>query len=299
MYIICVINLQRKSDIRSKLPSPLLYSTIYYKVGDLSPEDIRFTTLSIFYKYFGKDGIKEEEDFIEKYNKVNIILIENKSSKLLAFNDINNYAKLRAVTKNIFDKSVIDNMIFYYRTQEKENLLKIKNELNINGFIPFFEYNPCNTELYIKLENNNSNPLVLKVINKDKINKNKIQKKLNTLTNNQRYCLLFLECAWITKNKIILRGDTESGKTHCVLLFSEMLGADLLTYQMNQDLTPSKFNGKSILEENLNDKEIELIKQYLSDINKIKINNINITQIISMGNPHEWKPNIFKNFFIY
>ena len=126
LYIICVINLQCKSDIRSKLPSLLLYSTIYYKVGDLSPEDIKFTTLSIFYKYFGKDGIKEEEDFIEKYNKVNNILIENKSSKLLAFNDINNYTKLRAVTKNIFDKSVIDNMIFYYRTQEKENLLKIK-----------------------------------------------------------------------------------------------------------------------------------------------------------------------------
>ena len=78
-----------------------------------------------------------------------------------------------------------------------------------------------------------------------------------------------------------------------------MLGADLLNYQMNQDLTPSIFNGQSILEENLNDEEIELIKQYLSDMNKIKINNINITQKIPMGNLHEWKPNIFKNFFSY
>ena len=78
-----------------------------------------------------------------------------------------------------------------------------------------------------------------------------------------------------------------------------MLGADLLNYQMNQDLTPSIFNGQSILEKNLNDEEIELIKQYLSDMNKIKINNINITQNIPMGNPHEWKPNIFKNFFSY
>ena len=78
-----------------------------------------------------------------------------------------------------------------------------------------------------------------------------------------------------------------------------MLGADLLNYQMNQDLTPSIFNGQSILEKNLNDEEIELIKQYLSDMNKIKINNINITQKIPMGNLHEWKPNIFKNFFSY
>ena len=92
MYIIYVINLQGKSDIRSKLSKPLLYSTIYYKVGDLSPEDKRFTILSIFYKYFGKDGIKEEEGFIEKLNKVNSLLIENKSSKLLTFNNINNYA---------------------------------------------------------------------------------------------------------------------------------------------------------------------------------------------------------------
>ena len=78
-----------------------------------------------------------------------------------------------------------------------------------------------------------------------------------------------------------------------------MLGADLLTYQMNQDLTPSIFNGQSILEENLTDNEIELIKQYLSDMNKIKISNINITQMIPMDNPHEWKPETFKNFFSY
>lgn len=57
---------------------------------------------------------------------------------------------------------------------------------------------------------------------------------------------------------------------------------------MDQDLTSSIFNGQSILEENLNDEEIELIKQYLSDMNKIKINNINIINI-----------KLYKKYIIY
>ena len=49
-----------------------------------------------------------------------------------------------------------------------------------------------------------------------------------------------------------------------------MLGADLLTYQMNQDLTRSLFTGQSIFEEDLNKDEVDKIKSYLSDINNIK-----------------------------
>lgn len=35
LNIICVINAEINSDIRSKLPSPLLYSTIYHEFGDI------------------------------------------------------------------------------------------------------------------------------------------------------------------------------------------------------------------------------------------------------------------------
>ena len=84
---------------------------------------------------------------------------------MLTFNDINNYAKLRAETYKCFDKKIIDNMIFYYRTQEEEIINKLKTDLNINGFdfIPSFDYNPCFTELNIKI-NNDKDPLILKVI---------------------------------------------------------------------------------------------------------------------------------------
>ena len=59
-----------------------------------------------------------------------------------------------------------------------------------------------------------------------------------------------------------------------------MLGADLLTYQMNQDLTSSIFTGHSVLDENLNEKEIELIKSYLSDISNIKIRKNSLSSYI-------------------
>ena len=301
--VICVINTDYNSDIRNKLPSPLLYSTIYHKIGEISDEDIINTTISIFKKYFEKEKIndekewiKEAKDFLEKYNKVNRILIENKSKQLLTFNDINNYAKLRAATKKTFDnKLMVDNIIFYYRTQEEEYLEKIKKELNLNGFgfIPIFEYNPCHTELFIRIDKNDSKGLIIGVINKDKIDVNEIKKKINTLTNYQKQCIFFLACAWVTKIKVIIKGNTASGKTHCASIFAQMLGADLLTYQINQDLTPSIFNGQTILEENLNEKEIENIKSYLSDINKI---NLKLTQAIP-SDSNLWFPSKFNIFF--
>lgn len=80
-----MISTENNSDIRSKLPSPLLYSTIYHKIGEISEEDIKSTIMAIFKKYFEKEQINDEklwineaEDFLEKYNKVNNILIENK-----------------------------------------------------------------------------------------------------------------------------------------------------------------------------------------------------------------------------
>jgi len=191
-------------------------------------------------------------------------------------------------------------MIFYYRTQEEEIINKLKTDLNINGFdfIHSFDYNPCFTELNIKI-NNDKDPLILKVINKDKINENEIKKKLSSLTSQQKQCLLYLEYAWLTKTKVIIKGNTASGKTHCSILFSEMLGADLLTYQINQinqDITPIIFIGQSILEEDLNNEEIQNIKLYLSDINDEKPKNMNIIDLI-LNDPKNWIPSIFNKFF--
>ena len=97
---------------------------------------------------------------------------------MLTFNDINNYAKLRAVTNNSLDIKIIDNMIFYFRAQEEGKMSKIKELLHINGlyFTPKFEYNTCHTELSIRIENQGKTlPLGLEVINKDKIDKDKIK----------------------------------------------------------------------------------------------------------------------------
>ena len=65
------------------------------------------------------------------------------------------------------------------------------------------------------------------------MNINDLNKKLNSLTSQQKQCLSFLPCSCVIKSKVIIEGDITCGKTHCMLLFSEMLGADLLTYQMN------------------------------------------------------------------
>ena len=83
-------------------------------------------------------------------------------------------------------------------------------------------------------------------------------KKINTSTNHQKQCILFLVCVWLIKSKVIIKGDKASEKTHYEELFSEMLGTDLLTNQMNPDLTSSIFTSQSILNEDFNEKEVEL-----------------------------------------
>ena len=299
LNIICVLNVEQNSDIRNKIPSPLLYSTIYHKIGNIPEEDINEVIYSIFNKYKNVFESKVEDEakyFIEKFHKVNNILKTEKARQLLTFNDINNYVKLRAATYKNFDEKIIDNMIFYYRTQEEEIINKLKESLNLNGFdfIPSFEYNLCFTQLIIGI-NMEKEPLILKVVNKDKINQNYVKKKLRTLTNEQKQCLLFLACAWLTKTKVIIKGDTASGKTHCAILFSEMLGADLLTYQMNQDVTPSIFTGQSILEEDLSEDEIKIIKSCLSDFDNLLPNN-RIIDLIPKD-PKIWQPSIFNKFF--
>lgn len=83
LNLICVISTEPNSDIRSKLPNPLLYSTIYYKIWEISEEKAENLTYSIFNKYFAKDIEKEVKDFIEKFNRVNQILKDIKSRQLL------------------------------------------------------------------------------------------------------------------------------------------------------------------------------------------------------------------------
>ena len=88
------------------------------------------------------------------------------------------------------------------------------------------------------------------------INREEIQKRLNTLTNPQKHCLLFLSCSIKSNCSIILQGNTNSGKTHLINLFADMLGKKLHVYQMNKDINLSMFFGQSTIRElNRNDKK--------------------------------------------
>ena len=300
LNIICIINTEINSDIKNKLPNSLLYSTIYHKIGDMPTEDIKSVTYSIFNKYFEENSVKEAKIFIEKFNKVNDILKNMKSRQFLTFNDINYYAKIRAKTIKNFDIKLVDNIIFFYRTKDEEIIKELKINLNINGFdfVPEFQYNKEKTELYIKSNIENGEPLIIKVINKYKINIKDIKMKLNSLTTQQKKCLLFLACSWITRSKAILKGDTASGKTHCAILFSEMIGANLFTYQMNQDLNINIFTSRRILNEDSDNDEINLIKKYLRVINNLmpRYIKINIFDLIP-NNPKEWLYSHFTKMF--
>ena len=71
-------------------------------------------------------------------------------------------------------------------------------------FCPTFDYNPCYIELSIPSNIEKGEHLVLKEINKDKLNINDLNKKLNSLTSQQKQCLSFLPCSCVIKSKVII-----------------------------------------------------------------------------------------------
>ena len=244
---------------RNSLPKFLLRTCIYFIAQNPNGGDIHKIITS---KFNNKPYKLEANYFEDKFlmaSKIQNTYSSSNNDIPLSLNDINKFISFRDKTYHDLDISIISQFIFVYRHSENEKIQEIIKELKFKAFNFIPKFSLEKEKLIIEIEENEKDKeyqiLELDIKNKF-INREEIQKRLNTLTNPQKHCLLFLSCSIKSNCSIILQGNTNSGKTHLINLFADMLGKKLHVYQMNKDINLSMFFGQSTIRElNRNDKK--------------------------------------------
>ena len=105
---------------------------------------------------------------------------------------------------------------------------------------------------------------------------NKFDEEMNTLSFDQKKCLVFLSLAIQSKRACILQGKTGVGKSHLITLFAKIFNKNLHVFEVNKDndisLLTKSCNFKNYTQKEKN--EIEIIFDNIMDKNKISNNNL-------------------------
>ena len=250
-----IVGIYNGDNGKYKLPHSLVSSSIYHIIPN--PTDIDIKNI-IRIKFNCAKLNSDIEIFENNFNKVKKIALEHSSSFPLTLNDIEKYVEFRKVSKEYLDKDIISQIIFAYRFLEPEITKEILKSINLSelNFVPSFNYSLDNKYLKVKISEDSSKELKLDTYNTN-IDKDEIKSILNGLTDIQKRCLFFLILCFKTKIIPIIQGESASGKTFIIRLFSKMLGQKLNIYQMNKDTGLSIFTGQSILSPTL-EKEDEI-----------------------------------------
>ncbi len=247
--IICTLENQNNNFFKGKISSTILKYSNYYIIQNIKSDEIE----SIIEKKFeDKEFSDEEKEYLNKFNiSINFEKKENINSNHLTLNDIDKYINLREKTYNIIDKQVIELFIFCFRHYEDKLINKLINELELKyPGIPYFEYFDVYEQQILLIYYPKDNKKFLSINVNNRVEPNKIYEKLQSLNKIQRFCLLFIACAYKSKIYSILQGPTASGKTYLIRLFCEMIGRKLIIYQLNKDTPLSILSGQYIYNKN-------------------------------------------------
>ena len=273
-YLFGIFDSENGKINRNSLPNFLLRSCIYFIVQNPNGEDIH----KIITSNFKNKKYKLESNYFEDKFLTAVQIQNNYTSSNdnpLSLNDINKFLSFRDKTYSKLDINIISQFIFVYRHTDNDKIQEIINKLQFKAFnfIPKFSY--IKDEIFrIVIEENEINDkktsdfLELKIKKCKKIEVEDIYRRIETLTNPQKHCLLFLSCSILSNSSIILQGNTNSGKSHLINLFADMLGKQLYVYQMNKDISTTMFFGQSMIRELSRDdnKEISELCKELSSL---------------------------------
>ena len=290
-YLFGIFDSENGKINRNSLPNFLLRSCIYFIVQNPNGEDIQKIITT---KFKNKKYYLESNYFEDKFLMATQIQNNYSSSNNnpLSLNDINKFISFRDHTYSILDISIISQFIFVYRHTDNEKIQEIINKLQFKAFnfIPKFSFIK-DEKFRIEIEEKESNIKEKDPVKFDSdlknnipINQEEIIKKFNTLTLPQKHCLLFLFCSIKTKCSIILQGNTNSGKTHLITLFANILGQKLNIYQMNKDISSTMFFGQSMIRK-LTDDENKDISKLCTELSVLIQNN---NEIKDWNNPNNY-----------
>ena len=291
MQIIGIVNSEKDNLIRTKIPSSIMSSCIYYIVD----EPLEYETgiiiatkmknsIPLSVKTYLENEIK---DLFSTYLKVSNILKENESEEKITLHDINKYIVFREISDERVEKEIIKHFIFYSKFYNDNIKERIKRELGFYSFKsnPIFSYDGNKHSLLINFSDEkskkNSFQLTFKLNEEDENNEtnishiNNIQEELSTLTQSEKFCFIFLALSVKTMESMKLnRNSTKLGDRVCIKqgeISYKVLGKKLIIYQMNSDSILFIFLNQSILSNQLKENEyFELKEKFDKKLNSFK-----------------------------
>ena len=280
MYLISIFN-PNDDFTREKLPGNIINSSLYHIAEDPSEVDIK-NIISFLFEEAGL-GKDEQEKFFSDFKMAQKISKEAEGEFPITLYEVRKYISFRKNIPNL-DKNVFSHFIFENHFNQEENKAKVEKVLNLNEYLfnPIIEYGKDEKEekekLIFKSQRESDKNMVIYEIKKhiDDKEKKELKEKFDRLTLKEKFCFLFLICCVKARITPIIQGETASGKSFIVKLFSEILGQEINIYQLNSNSGISLFTGQSIMKEELDEKEKKKLKNILELLGENKeIENIN------------------------
>ena len=214
------------------------------------------------------------------------------------FNDISKFINFRKISYGkISDVSIIFAIIFVYRFTEEEIINDLKQELQIQSIDmkPTLIYDmPIGTLTYKIGE---KNKIQIKTFFNKPLKPEEIEHLrscFNSLTSNQKSCILFLILCALTKRSSLIQGETASGKSHVIRTFAHLMGKELNIYQLNSESSTSLLTGQSKLNTKITKEESEELFKIFSSLESFEIIKDKIKERFEKGKYEEWTAESFK-----
>ena len=155
---------------------------------------------------------------------------------------------------------------------EPEITKEVLKAINLSelSFVPSFNYSLDKKYLHSKISQDSKRELIMKTFSTN-IDVDEIKSIINGLTDTETRCLFFLILCYKAKIIPIIQGETASGKSFIIRLFSKMLGQKLNVYQMNQDTGLSIFTEQSILSSTLTKEDEVSFRRVFSGFEEITV----------------------------
>lgn len=203
------------------------------------------------YEQYFKNSIYYKVSYLQHYHNVNEVIShirELDSSVILKYNKIGNLFSLYDMDKCIRLKKYFGLNDKYIRDiiLKKNKLPFLNDKFNISPYdsLKWVFKDSINKEATIQI---NDESLIF-----SSQNYVDLEKSLNTLSQEQKRCFIFLILSYISNNHCIVQGPTGVGKSYLILILSKILGKKLYVFQLNKDNNNYKLYNQLYLRKNAN-----------------------------------------------
>ena len=193
--------------------------TYYY---NLFPKALYYRIPPLTYLNIGGEQICNLNSTIDYYSE------KQNTNNIFTLNDISKYKKLKEVTR--IDDSFLEDIIFKNKLLTYNNEKKELNKNRILSKLTKCDFNYLNNTKEFIMEVNNKS---FSIMADEKLKS--FEEEKNTLSFEQKKCLIFLGLAVKSNIPCIIQGSTGVGKSHLIKLFAKFLGKKLHIFELNKD----------------------------------------------------------------